>query len=702
MAILLVLLAVLFCYTSPAMGETYWVKGSVGASASCAASSGTSDPGGSNYLKTVPDGLSCLAAGDTLMIHAGTYTAAIQSTAIPSGISDTQRTNIFGVAGAAVILQPAANSIGDSISLLNRSYITFDNIIIDGTSATALVVRLGGTAPHAHYITFQNGQIRNGLTTGSLGSSVGTCVSFGGSGGTSSHITFRNLEIYNCGVNAVDPSKVHGLYLTASDSLIERCNIHDNSGHGIHNYSGTGNASNNIIRYNRVHDNGSRGILIGSGSGNVAHHNVVYRNGDAFAASGIATGFNATNNAIYNNTIYDNNAACVEVRSGSTGTLVKNNICRNNGTNPTNGGSGTVFDNNACVTAGTGCEIINTGDPFVNAAAGDFQLVSTATWLINAGVALAGYSFNGSALEIGAFETFVPSGAVVEAATPNTVAITFQNNVFPPLLPATGCTGFSFAGITGNPTISSCLRTGQNTLTFVLSGNVASGNTVTWAYSGGTVTDSALLGMSANQPLFALSAQPVTNNVTGGGPTPEIVQTHYAFFQLYGPEATPTPFTYQPTIATDSPVTMPPTAAFRLRVKVKGQLDDPPATNLRLFHDREGAGYSAVQSTTTNGIRAYGTSGDATIPSHGSMTTQDLLTSEVANVACSLIRDTSVIGVDLGLNTETECEWVLQLDDTIDQTHSFRVYTEAGTELSGGYPVTPSLVTRAPFAASTQ
>ncbi len=80
-------------------------------------------------IVTPNGGLSCLSAGDTLDIRAGTYSEMMRSVTItiPSGTSDTQRTTIRGHAGETV------NVSCIEITQTSAQFIIFDNLHIDGS-----------------------------------------------------------------------------------------------------------------------------------------------------------------------------------------------------------------------------------------------------------------------------------------------------------------------------------------------------------------------------------------------------------------------------------------------------------------------------------------------------------------------------------------------------------------------------------------
>jgi hypothetical protein len=130
--------------------------------------------------------------------------------------------------------------------------------------------------------------------------------------------------------------------------------------------------------------------LLGSGVGSRGYNNIIHSNGKltidpgtgaAVAGGGMRTGFNATDCELTYNTLYNNgtNFNAAHVRSGSTRSVVRNNLFANNPVNAVlNQGSSSVISNNPATTAPL----------FVNVSAWDFHLLAGSP-AISAGVALA-------------------------------------------------------------------------------------------------------------------------------------------------------------------------------------------------------------------------------------------------------------------------------------------------------------------------
>jgi parallel beta-helix repeat protein len=208
---------------------------------------------------------------------------------------------------------------------------------------------------------------------------------------------------------------MHGNY-----NVFDRNDFHDNGEYGIHMYGGAqaDQSNGNIVRNNRFWNNnqnvsryGDRngaGLLLGNGSGNVAYNNILWGNDTAIE---VAYG-GANNTYVYNNTVYGNAGAAINI-SAADNTVMTNNLLFGNLTaildndnNPTTTGS-----NNLCDSGGVGCSLIS--DPlFANVSMSDFHLQAGSP-AIDSGFNLAGIvpaDFDGvprpqgSAYDVGAYE----------------------------------------------------------------------------------------------------------------------------------------------------------------------------------------------------------------------------------------------------------------------------------------------------------
>lgn len=343
---------------------------------------------------TINAGLTCLTAGDTLSIGAGTYDENIDSndSEIPSGTSWDNVITISAIPGESVILKPQRAYEVVSLAGAHICYVVFDGLVLDATNvSTDAFSMTNGT----HHIRLQNSEIKNAPRQGILVTK--------GTGGTDHHI-FRNLDIHDNGHDSFS----HGMYISTSNNLIERNQVYRNSGYGIHIYDDVGDVNNNIVRFNITWGNStthccSAGILVGSGKANIAYNNIVYSN-----AYGIIAGFsNAIDTKIYNNTVYSNIHYGIQNRSTSANAIIKNNIVYLNPHPIEDLGPNAALARNL------------TSDPmFVNAAALDFRL-KPGSPAIDAGEILSEVTVdfrgvnrtNGNGPDIGAYEFGIDDAA---------------------------------------------------------------------------------------------------------------------------------------------------------------------------------------------------------------------------------------------------------------------------------------------------
>jgi len=384
------LLLVVFFTMVPVLahGGTYYVAKTGSDNNSCSSAKSQSTP-----KLTIAAGASCLSPGDTLIVKAGTYTERLDNP-LPSGSAGAP-TTMQANTGDVVTIQPPSATDVSALLIFQRQYLVIDGFVIDLTNSTNTGILVVGDT--TNNIIIQNNEIKNMPPPVSPGN--------GGAGialrPNTTAITVRNNHIHHMASAVTDASNnTHGIYITNVSSIIEGNHIHHVASHGLHMYNAEASttAHDNILRNNLVHDSGSRGLLLGSGDNNVAYNNILYRNGvgDNREAVNIGGYGNfATNNKLYNNTIYNNNGVCVQLGSPD-GTIVRNNICYQNGTDAIvqSNDSNSTIDHN----------LLGTDPLFVNAAAQDFHL-GAGSRAIDAGVVMPGLSYNGSAPDLGALES---------------------------------------------------------------------------------------------------------------------------------------------------------------------------------------------------------------------------------------------------------------------------------------------------------
>ena len=190
---------------------------------------------------------------------------------------------------------------------------------------------------------------------------------------------------------------------------------------GTYTFGGTNTGT--VVAYNRIHDCSSSGYNTGIyldnySSGTTAHHNLIYN-----VNAGITTNGPASNENVYNNTLW----GVAGAMSASTANGALSNINTYNNLSNNGNWAGTSVGSNLTMTA----------DPFVNAAAGDYTLRS-GTQPIDAGTVIPGITdgYVGSAPDVGAFEY----GAAAWTAGANFKTWCFGNQVAAPLTAAVAVT----------------------------------------------------------------------------------------------------------------------------------------------------------------------------------------------------------------------------------------------------------------------
>jgi parallel beta-helix repeat protein len=548
---------------------------------------------------TINAGLDCLTADstpgdDTLLIRAGTYEERWIDNDVPNGTAWDKATTIKNYNNEVVILKPTGTS--RIINYENGAapiaqYHIYDGLIFDGSNKTISflvnidgITGLAGSGTTIRFLRFINCTFRWAKASAVL------------TGRGANFLEFKNSKFHDNGTNIGD----HGLYLESSDSLIEGNEAYNNSGFGFHVFSSITNDSvnRNLVTRNYAHHNGS-GIVMGPGAANVASYNIVTNDIREYA---IAAYNGCSNCKIIHNTVYGNTGDGIQARSGSSNAIITNNISYNNtGADLIEYNTTTktaVFTNNLCDAAATNCAIVSgtVGNVFVDAAGGNFGLVAGSA-AINAGANVTGFAKNGTLPDVGAFETLQFSSALIaDTATDKTMVINFLGDAAPPLLPATGCLGFS-AKKNGNPNaIVSCARTGTSQMTLTLTDAYTSSDTAQFSYltASGNVSDSRLIGNMKNQRLNALTDQTATTAglAGGGGSTPLLTQVSFGFESFGGTEATPDYF-----VGTNRNAVIPPNTCIVLRGQISCTVADCPSIGAAIFARKNGSGsYTAVNN----------------------------------------------------------------------------------------------------------
>jgi len=344
-------------------------------------------------FRTINRGTPILRPGDTLYVRSGIYPESLRN-AIPSGLSWSAPVTLAAYPGETVTLKPPSGT--DRVLHFdgsNTQFISIEGLILDGVNVAYDVIKItysDSKENHAHHIRIKNCEIKNAA------SNQGVLSTGGGNAGNNQ---FVGLDVHHNGDSEFD----HGLYISSSNNIMEKCRVHDNFGYGIHLYGDRGDVNKNIVRRNRIYNNGPKtdkaGIIISGGDGNLVHHNIVY--GHKY---GIRIDYNVTNTDVYNNNVYgrDFMSGGIYVGSTSTWATVRNNLVYQTypGNEIDDFGIGTILSNN-----------LEGVDPkWVDPSHGDFHL-QFGSPAIDAGVDL-GFSSDidnnpipaGQGPDIGAYE----------------------------------------------------------------------------------------------------------------------------------------------------------------------------------------------------------------------------------------------------------------------------------------------------------
>jgi len=202
--------------------------------------------------------VSQLHSGDTLLLEPGIYTDGFGG-AIPSKVT------LRATQPRQAIIQ---SGNGTAIALWGTQHdIVFDGLVIDKfnqASGEGLILR-----EQAYNVTFENGEVRNFLGTGTCSPSM----AFG-----PGNLTVRNSYIHDIGTddppaNITPCTFSYGIYLAGNDTVLEN-NVWANiSAFAIHGYP---SPHNNIIRGNVLCNTGP---LLIQGSGNTVEGNQFYHVG---------------------------------------------------------------------------------------------------------------------------------------------------------------------------------------------------------------------------------------------------------------------------------------------------------------------------------------------------------------------------------------------------------------------------------------
>lgn len=661
----LFLLVLLFAAT-PAWATTYYVAN--GGNDSSATPTNPATPWANPQRCTT----SPIIAGDTCLVADGTYTDTNSD-----GHTITTSGGVSGTASMPITIK-STNRLGAKITVSSAKNCT-----------APTTCQNSGFNLVANYYVIDGFDISGGTSTGTGVSYAGVQLPFG-SGGTGNVI--KGNRIHNIANICSNSAYGFGGIFVYGNSVSIIGNTIDNIGRL---YNGQSGCSTSMTAHDHgiYFDNGSNGTV----RDNLLHHIV---HGYALHIyPGSISGLNIQNNTVADSAA-DNAVGANVLLGGSTGGGLSNiNITNNifHGAVSTGSiaffgltASNIVIDHNLCSVACTGSSnsgvtfsnSINSTNPgFANPSTFDYTLV-TSSPAINVGANI-GLLFNGVAPDIGTFETPRFSTCSVESGDANTLRLTFQNSLNPPLLPSSGITGFTSKKNGLNNPISGSQRTGTNRIDFTLGSAINGGDLIDVSVASTNLTDSSFIGGSLNQPYVqGLTSQSCVNNVVGGT-TFVLTQSVYRFNGLRGTEAAPVATPYA-TAPENTNVYVVPGGSVRLRIGVKDTIAAAPPTGFIPRYRMNGGTLTVVPDTFSSDKIAFcGSSPDPDVPASGTVTTQQLNGSG-SFVAGGFIRTSNAVPtITLALNNRTEMEYCFTFapNASPNATYDFYLTQQDGTNL---------------------
>ena len=267
---------------------------------------------------TIGKCVSAMQGGDTCLVHAGTY--AESTLYLPNGTSGAPTTLQANPGDTVTINSPSRTNDCMICFHLGAQWQVVDGFILDGLAITKFIVNTDDNSKSDfHHLTIQNCEMRNSLYSGML-------------------ISGDNWKVLGNNIhhNGTDATLDHGIYFSASQSLIQNNTVHNNKCYNIQNYNNWGlDISNNTYDRNTFYNSGCGLVLVQGGSHTVTNN---VQHDDATFGPGGAPGGEPTlwccgpGSKVSNNTLVHNFTGGIISKGEDSGDTVTNNIsCENTG-----------------------------------------------------------------------------------------------------------------------------------------------------------------------------------------------------------------------------------------------------------------------------------------------------------------------------------------------------------------------------------
>jgi len=304
-----------------------------------------------------------VAAGDTVLVHDGTYRGFQIETSGTAGAPI-----VFLAAGANVVVNDENPVRGDHhINVEGADYVVIEGFRVRDAAVAGIRIVIARGVVVRDNVVGPNG--RWGIFTG-----------------FAPEVQIIDNVTYGSGVE-------HGIYVSNSDGpdddpVVRGNHSYDNGRNGIQFNGdcwagGDGTLDGGVIENNVVHDNTNKGLSIISAPGVLIRNNVIYENGHSGGAGGIhlvdepGCGLPTDDAIVVNNTIVEPRIAGIRINDGASDNVVFNNLVVSG--NP-------IADEEGLSDIGTNLMRSSTAGLFFDAGAFDYRLVPESD-AIDAGVA---------------------------------------------------------------------------------------------------------------------------------------------------------------------------------------------------------------------------------------------------------------------------------------------------------------------------